>query len=190
MEERDVTVLLERVLDGEPEGFSPLVAEYTPGLFNLASKMAGGPEEAPDIVQETFFRAYRDLGRFDGRTRFYSWLCGICVNVCHDARKRRQRAWRRERPMADGRGDEMEASAPTAAEDLLRAQDEGRLRRCLGLLPETLRAALLLRFQEDLSIQEVAQQLRIGLSAAKMRIQRGLSQMRDCMAPPAERGAA
>ena len=52
--------------DGEPDRFTPIVDAYTPALYNLAFKMMGGPSEASDVVQETFFRAYRDLGKFDG----------------------------------------------------------------------------------------------------------------------------
>lgn len=181
MEEREVEELLERVLDGEPDRFAPIVEAYTPALYNLAHKMLGGSPEATDVVQETFFRAYRDLGRFDGRTRFYSWLCGICVNVCYDAGKRRRRAWERERPMADDAEDRLAGTGPNAEEELMVAQEEGRVRGCLGRIPDTLRAALLLRYQEDLSLQEVADQLRIGLSAAKMRVQRGLSLLKECM---------
>jgi RNA polymerase sigma-70 factor, ECF subfamily len=181
MEEREVEVLLERVLDGEPDRFAPLVEAYTPALYGLAYKMLGGSSEAADVVQETFFRAYRDLGRFDGRTRFYSWLCGICVNVCYDAGKRRRRAWERERPLPEAGADRLAGSGPNPEAELMAAQDEAGVRGCLGRLPETLRAALLLRYQEDLSLQELAGQLRIGLSAAKMRLQRGLALMKECM---------
>lgn len=182
MEERVVTALLDRVLDGEPDRFTPIVDAYTPGLYNLAFKMMSGSAEASDVVQETFFRAYRDLGKFDGRTRFYSWLCGIAVNVCYDAGKRRRRAWERERPLSDEAEGMMASDQPNAVDTLVAAQDEAQVRGCLGRVPSTLRAALLLRYQEDLSLQEVADQLRIGLSAAKMRIQRGLTLLRDCMA--------
>jgi RNA polymerase sigma-70 factor (ECF subfamily) len=141
------------------------------------------------VVQETFFRAYRDLGRFDGRTRFYSWLCGICVNVCYDFGKRRRRAWEREQPLSEDGGDRLAGSGPNAEEGLVVAQEEARVRGCLGRIPETLRAALLLRYQEDLSLQEVADQLRIGLSAAKMRVQRGLALMKECMSRSLAGGA-
>jgi RNA polymerase sigma-70 factor, ECF subfamily len=181
MEEREVEALLERVMDGEPDRFAPLVEAYTPALYNLAYKMLGGSSEATDVVQETFFRAYRDLGRFDGRTRFYSWLCGICVNVCYDAGKRRKRAWEREQPLPEDGADRLPGKGPDAEAAMMAAQDEAGVRGCLGRLPETLRAALLLRYQEDLSLQEVADQLRIGLSATKMRVQRGLALLKECM---------
>ncbi len=188
MEEREVKMHLDRVLDGEPNHFGPLVEAFTPALYNLAYKMAGGKGEASDIVQETFFRAYRDLGKFDGRARFVSWLFGICVNVCYDAGKRRRRAWERERPLED---EAAEAASPQASaqENLMAAQEEARLRVCLQKLPVTLRAALLLRYHEDLSLQEVASHLKVGLSAAKMRVQRGLALLKRCMAGAEPLGA-
>lgn len=177
MDEAEVRERIQAVLDGEPERFAPLVHAYAPSLFNLAAKMTGSRDEAPDIVQETFFRAYRDLGRFDGRARFQSWLFGICVNVCYDAGKRRKRAAKEEPELLDGL-----AGTACGADDALAArQEEARMRRCLERLPEALRAAVLLRFQEDLALADVAQSLGIGLSAAKMRVARGLEQLRGCM---------
>ena len=184
MDEAEVLERIQAALDGEPERFAPLVHAYSPGLFNLAAKMTGSRDRATEIVQETFFRAYRDLGRFDGRSRFQSWLFGICVNVCYDDGKR----WRR----AAMQGQEPLESLPGAAEgaddSLAARQEEARMRRCLERLPETLRAAVLLRFQEDLALGEVAKSLGIGLSAAKMRIARGLDQLRGCMEAGAMEG--
>lgn len=177
MDEREVRERIEEVLAGEGQSFEPIVHALTPALFNLASKMAGPGTEPSDIVQETFLRAYRDLGRYDGRAAFSSWLYGICVNVSYDAGKRRKRAWAREKPLGEEEAT-IANPAPGAEAVLMARQDEGRLRECLGRLPETLRSALLLRYQEDLPLEAVARSLRIGLSAAKMRIQRGLEQLR------------
>lgn len=171
-------MLVENVLNGDPESFAPVVRAYTPPLYNLAFKMTGGGERAAEAVQETFFRAYRDLGKYDGRARVLSWLYGICVNVCYDAGKRQKRARDREAPIGDGSGEGLADPGPSAEETLARRQEEGHLRGCLRRLPETLRAALLLRYQEELPVGEVAAQLKIGVSAAKMRIQRGLEMLR------------
>jgi RNA polymerase sigma-70 factor (ECF subfamily) len=180
MEEQEVRDRVRAVLDGEPERFAPLVVAYTPCLYNLASKMTGRREEAAEVVQETFFRAYRDLGRFDGHARFQSWLYGICVNVCYDAGKRRRRE-ARNLPV-DEMAVEPRAPSDGGADGLLAARERGaRMRECLTKLPVALRAAVLLRFQEERSFAEVAQDLRIGLSAAKMRVQRGLALLRACM---------
>jgi RNA polymerase sigma-70 factor (ECF subfamily) len=178
MDDREAQMLVENVLNGDPESFAPLVRGYTPPLYNLAFKMTGGAEPAAEAVQETFFRAYRDLGKYDGRARVLAWLYGICVNVCYDAGKRRKRSFEREQPIEDAAEASLVSVQPSAEEALASRQEEGWLRGCLGRLPESLRAAVLLRYQEELPVGEVAAQLRIGVSAAKMRIQRGIEMLR------------
>lgn len=189
MDEGEIRVAIEEVLAGEGRSFEPIVHAFTPALYNLASKMAGPGTEASDIVQETFFRAYRDLGRYDGRAAFSNWIYGICVNVSYDAGKRRRRSWERERPLADEESATLFHPAPGAEAVMVARQDAGRVRDCLGKLPETLRAALILRYQEDLPLDAVAQSLRIGLSAAKMRVRRGLEQLRGLCRDAAPGGA-
>jgi RNA polymerase sigma-70 factor (ECF subfamily) len=188
MDDREAQVLIEKVLSGDAESFSPIVQAYTPALYNLAFKMGGGRDSAGDVVQETFYRAYRDLGKFDGRTRFASWLYGICVNVSYDHGKRRMRAIERERPIGDDHAEALASRGMNAEESLAASQEEGHMRDCLLKLPDTLRSALLLRYQEDLPVGEVAGQLKIGLSAAKMRIQRGLEMLRGFCAEGARGG--
>ncbi len=180
MEEREVQHRIRAVLAGEPERFAPIVEAFTPALFNFAAKMTGRRDDAGEIVQETFFRAYRDLAKFDGRTRLLSWLFGICTNVCYDHGKKRRRQ-NRTVAVEDVREVALSDPASPAIERLSAAQDERKLLACLSALPRTLLAALLLRYQEDLPLAEVALRLRIGLSAAKMRVRRGLELLRGCM---------
>lgn len=174
MDDREVAMLVARVQEGDAPSFQPIVREFTPPLYNLARKMLSGSEDAADAVQESFYRAYRDIAKFDGRTRFFSWLYGICVNVCYDAGKRRKRHMEREAPLDEGEAAQPEGKE-SALEILESRQIQEALRACLQKIPAPQRAALLLRYQEDLSVDEVAQALDIGLSAAKMRISRGLS---------------
>lgn len=178
MDDREVTGLVERVLEGDRNSFHPIVEEFTPPLYNLARKMVGSAEEAQDVVQETFFRAYRDLGRYDPSTRFFSWLYGICVHVGYDALKRRRREAGRKDPL-EGMEDRLPDGGSDAHAAYESRQREERLRACLLKLPESQRSALILRYQLDLSLEEVAQVLGVGLSAAKMRIQRGLGALRE-----------
>ena len=177
MNDREVAMLIQNTLDGDPASFHPVVHEYTPALFNLAFKMCGDAQETEDIVQETFFRAYRDLGRWNPEKRFFNWLYGICVNVSYSAGKRRSRVRRRETNLAENAAPDTDPESNPAAS--LDRKTAGRsVTRALLRLPESLRAALLLRYQEDLPVRDVAGSLGIGLSAAKMRIRRGLEALR------------
>jgi RNA polymerase sigma-70 factor, ECF subfamily len=177
MDESEVRRRVEEVLMGDTQSFNPIVEAFSPPLYNLACKMLGRGDDAADIVQETFFRAYRDLGKYDGRRPFASWLMGIGVNVCYDAGKRRKRSWEREMPL-DEESNPLVSRLAGAEAELLARQREERLRKCLLELPDSLRSAILLRYHEDLPLQSVAEILKIGLSAAKMRVCRGLEMLR------------
>ncbi len=180
MEEWEVRHRISAVLRGEPERFAPIVEVFTPALFNFAAKMTGRRDDAGEIVQETFFRAYRDLAKFDGRTRFLSWLFGICANICYDHGKKRRRQSRTV-PVDSVREDMLSGPASSATDHVAAGQDERRLLECLSGLPRALLAAVLLRYHEDLPLAEVALRLKIGLSAAKMRVRRGLNLLRACL---------
>ena len=179
MDDGEVKMRIEEVLAGETGSFEPIVTAFTPPLYNLSCKMMGGHEDAPDIVQETFFRAYRDLGKFDGRAPFSSWLYGICINVCYDSGKRRKRSWERESQIDPDSSEMIPDGEKNVEAEVLAGQMAGRLKNCLQKLPETLRSAVLLRYQEDLPLGDVATALKISLSAAKMRVQRGLDMLRS-----------
>lgn len=178
MDDREVARLVNRVLAGERESFHPIVREFTPVLYNLARKMGASADDAMEIVQETFLRAFRDLGRYDSTSRFFCWIYGIGVNVCYDAGKRRKRGAERESPL-DANSELVPAEGPDAQAIYEARQRQVRLRECLGRLPESQRSALLLRYQADLTLEEVSAVLHVKLSAAKMRIQRGLDALRD-----------
>ena len=174
----EVRIWVEAAQAGDQAAFGLLMERFQRDVYGKAFSIVKNHLDADDVVQETFLRAYRDLGRYDGRAPFSSWIYGICVNVSYDAGKRRRRAWEREKPLGDGGSEALAHPAPGAEAEILARQEAGRLRECLGKLPETLRSALLLRYQEDLPLEAVAQSLSIGLSAAKMRVQRGLEQLR------------
>ena len=85
--EQDV---IRRVLRGDSEAFSELVAAYQKNVYNIALRLLGSREDAEDLTQETFLTAYRRLGDFRGESRFSTWLCRIASNACIDALRRRK----------------------------------------------------------------------------------------------------
>ena len=178
MDDREVASLVDSVLAGDRESFHPLVREFTPVIYNLARKMGASTDDGMEIVQETFLRAFRDLGRYDRTSRFFCWIYGIAVNVCYDAGKRRQRSAQREAPL-DLEAELVPSGEADAHMALEAKQRRARLRECLARLPESQRSALLLRYQADLSLEEVSAALNVKLSAVKMRVQRGLDALRE-----------
>jgi RNA polymerase sigma-70 factor, ECF subfamily len=155
--------LVEQCLAGQREAYAELVQRYQHTVFRIALGLMRDREEAEDLAQETFVQAYRKLSTFDERYRFRNWILTICVNQGKNrirSRVRRRNALERYA---------LEREQATKAPQL----PEHDLRRELEKIPESLRMPLLLRHGEGLSYQEVARILKIGTSAAKMRVKRG-----------------
>mgnify|MGYP001548441379 FL=1 len=172
------SVIVRRVLGGDTEAFGALVAAYHERCLRLAMHLLGTREDAEDAVQESFLRAYRHLARYEERERFAAWLFRILVNQCRTAMARQRRSDARV-----ARADELErASDVDAAESIAR---EDLLRRALGLLDDAQREAVLLRFGAGLSYEEMAAATGTGVSALKMRVQRGCARLRTLLGEPA-----
>ncbi|HET7552366.1 MAG TPA: sigma-70 family RNA polymerase sigma factor [Gemmatimonadaceae bacterium] len=163
------------VLGGDTEAFGVLVDRYQERCFRLALHIVGSREDAEDAVQESFLRAYRYLGGYREREKFAAWLYRILVNQCRTTLARRQR---RELPMAAWEWDARAAAdAGGADQDALR--DE--LARALDALTEDQREAVVLRYAEDLTYDEMSAVTGAGVSALKMRVQRACARLRELL---------
>ena len=158
--------LVEQCRAGDDEAFGELVRRNQDSVFNLAWRMTGNWHEAADITQEAFLRAYRKLHTYRTGHAFKNWVMGIGANVAKNMFRSHSRRQRHEEQLAESPAPE---AAPGAADEAL----EAALRR----LPETLRAALVLKHMEGMSYEEVARTLGIGVSAAKMRVARGRDEL-------------
>lgn len=166
--------------DGEREAFAVLVGRHQHAVYNLAYRMTGNAAEADDVAQEAFIRAYRKLVQFRPDGSFRNWVLGIGANL---ARNRfRQRTRREAAEQGHVEIAELESGAGGVDSDRREALD-----RALMALPETTRVPVVLKYMEGLSIEDIARTLRIGLSAAKMRLVRGreelLARLRGGMEP-------
>ncbi|HEY9450986.1 MAG TPA: RNA polymerase sigma factor [Gemmatimonadaceae bacterium] len=164
--------IVERVLAGDTEAFGVLVERYHARCVRLALHILGNREDAEDAAQESFLRAYRYLSGYRERERFASWLYRILVNQCRTILARRERV---EAPLP-----EWEWSL-IGAEDL-RVEQGGALRdelsRALALLAPEQREAVVLKFSEDLTYDEMAAVTGAGVSALKMRVRRACTRLR------------
>ncbi|HET7584401.1 MAG TPA: RNA polymerase sigma factor [Gemmatimonadaceae bacterium] len=166
-----------QVLAGDTERFAVLVDRYYGRCLRLAIHIVGHREDAEDAVQETLLRAYRSLSRYQERDRFGSWLFRILVNRCRTALARRNRQRRDALSHAD-----MRVEGATDADWLLREE----LSRALAQLSPHTREAIVLRFVEDLTYEEMAAITGKSISALKMRVHRGCVQLRALL--PEEQG--
>ena len=159
--------------------FEALVQRYQDRVLGNCRYLTGSRDDADDMAQEVFVKAFFALQKFEGRSSFKTWLWRIKVNHClnHLRRSRRERTIDIEAPGLD-RVPELQVEA--RAEDALRSQvDRESIDRILETLPETLRVPLLLRDLDGLSYQEIADELGLSLSATKMRIKRGREEFRS-----------
>jgi RNA polymerase sigma-70 factor (ECF subfamily) len=142
--------LVEAFRRGEESAFSALVIKYREAVYRVARRMLGNHEDAADVAQEVFIRAHRALARFDGRSRLYTWLYRITVNLCLDWRARLARF-----PLADR--DPGPAPHPGAEADLERRETARAVARAVAGLPPRQRAMVVLRLYQDLAYQDIAQ---------------------------------
>jgi len=163
---------------GEVSAFDLLVARWEDKIRGAAYRFLGSEEEAKDVAQEAFLKAYRALGGFKREARFSSWLYQIATNLCRDRLRRR-------RTRAAVSLEELEETGPVIVEtrpgahEQLQQQDLARLvRRAVHALPEEQREVVILKEYQGLTFLEIAQALDVPVSTAKTRLYRGLGQLR------------
>lgn len=171
--------IIERVLKGERDHYAHLIDRYKGPIFNLAYRMTGTREDANDLAQETFVRAYENLKRFDRNRSFSTWLYTIGLNIVRNYLKREKRIKKTHNALCDGEG---EKGNPSDPEQVLSAQQKTRkLEKYLKTLPEEQKEAIMLKYYQGLMFEDVAEIMGISLSAAKMRVYRGLEKLRTMM---------
>jgi RNA polymerase sigma-70 factor (ECF subfamily) len=172
--------IVERVLKGEREAFAALVDAYTGAIINLAFRMTDSYQDADDLSQETFTRAYRNLRQFNPRKRFFTWIYTIGLNLIRNHLKKHGRELSRENAARNSPDAGIDQGAQ-AEREMMQAQEIHRLEICLQKLPADLREAVVLRFYQDLSFEEIATISDASLSAVKMRVYRGIEQLKQLM---------
>ena len=170
--------LVEACQAGEASAFDVLVARWEDKIRGAAYRFLGSEEEARDVAQEAFLKAYRALGGFKREARFSSWLYQIATNLCRDRLRRR-------RTRATVSLEELEETGPVimdprqGAHERLQQLDIGRaVRRAVNALPEEQREVVILKEYQELTFLEIAQALDVPLSTVKTRLYRGLGQLR------------
>jgi RNA polymerase sigma-70 factor, ECF subfamily len=172
--------LVSRSMGGDPESFNQLIKRWERPIYALAYRTIGREDDARDVVQETFLRAFRGLNGFKGQAKFSSWLYRITLNLCRDWMRRQRRAPVIATPDGvdlvelAGESENVEtADAAVARKDLSRA-----VARAMTTLPEEQRAAIVLKEYHGLTFQEIADLLGCPLSTVKTRLYQGLIVLR------------
>ena len=166
--------VIQAVLDGDVNAYEALVKEYEKNVYNLALRMTGNSEDAADMAQEAFIKAYNSLTAFRGDSKFSVWLYRIVSNVCLDFLRIRSRKQTVSLSTENDDGEEVEldiADETHSPEQLLdRSLTRDAVRRGLAALPPDHREILLLREIQGLSYEEIADVLGLEAGTVKSRI--------------------
>ncbi len=166
--------VIRRVQRGDANAFEYLVAAYEKNVYNLALRMTGSPEDAEDMAQEAFLKAYSSLGSFRGDSKFSVWLYRIVSNVCLDFLRKQKKTQSFSLSMEDDDGEEAELELPDLSslpeEELEKKLTREAVRRGLAQLPEDARQILLLREIQGLSYEEIGETLGLEPGTVKSRI--------------------
>jgi RNA polymerase sigma-70 factor (ECF subfamily) len=186
MDATEAAAVLARARQGDSEAFRALVETHSRSVFRLAFRMTGNEQDAEDVVQESFLRAYRQLARFESRANFGTWLYRIVSNCSVDLMRSKQARHDQVRGDSldqDGAVELPAVDAPGPERVAQSAEIDRRVRDALQDLSPLERAAFTLRHYEGRSIDEISATLGLGTSAAKHSVFRAVKKLRVALAP-------
>jgi RNA polymerase sigma-70 factor (ECF subfamily) len=172
--------LVARSRGGDVDSFNQLILRWERPIYALAYRVIGREEDARDVCQETFLRAFRALPGFKGQAKFSSWLYRIALNLCRDWVRRQRRAPIVEAPEGvDPVELAVDAGPAASVEDLVaRRELSAAVEEAMALLPEEQRTAIILKEYHGMTFQEIAELQGCPLSTVKTRLYQGLTVLR------------
>ena len=172
--------LVARSIGGDVDSFNQLILRWERPIFALAYRVIGREEDARDVCQETFLRAFRALPGFKGQAKFSSWLYRIALNLCRDWIRRQRRAPVMQPPEGVDLVDLVSEHGPSESIEELVARQElsAIVEQAMKLLPEEQRTAIILKEYHGMTFQEIADLQGCPLSTVKTRLYQGLTVLR------------
>ena len=167
--------LIKRARAGEREAFDELVVKYQKPLYSLLYRMVSSREDAADLLQNAFVKAFKNLGSFEGRSSFKTWLYQIAINLAKNVYRDRSRA--EYVPIENV----VIKRNPRTLETLIVKEDRMLLRQAVAGLPEKQRITLLLRIQEDKKFEEIAGIMKCSVGTAKANYHHAVQKLKGIM---------
>jgi RNA polymerase sigma-70 factor, ECF subfamily len=175
--------IVKRAQKGDRLAFGELVELYKDKLFNLGYRMLGNPQEAEDVAQEAFLRAYANLQKYNANHKFSTWIYRIATNLCIDRIRKKKPDYSLDAEVDGIEGGDMysrlASTGQTPEEEVVRTETQREVQAAIDELPENYRAAVILKYIHDLSLQEIADILEVPVSTVKTRIHRGREALRQ-----------
>ena len=178
-----------RVRAGDADAYRVLVERHGRALFRLAFRMTGNQQDAEDVVQESFLRAYRQISKFDERASFGTWLYRIAANCSLDLVRSRKRRSEHQPLLGDSPAEvddpvlSLPSTDPTPERAALSSEVRDRLAEAMNELSATERTAFVLRHFEGMRIEEVSRVLECQPGAAKHSVFRAVQKLRRALEP-------
>ena len=172
--------LVARSKGGDADSFNQLILRWERPIYALAYRVIGREEDARDVCQETFLRAFRALPGFKGEAKFSSWVYRIALNLCRDWMRRQRRAPTVQMPEGVDPVEMASERGPVESIETLveRRELSGVVEEAMTLLPEEQRMAIILKEYHGMTFQEIADLQGCPLSTVKTRLYQGLSVLR------------
>ncbi len=173
---------VKQVLKGDQNAYADIVTLYQNNLYQVCYRMLGNKEEAEDAAQEAFIKAYINLHTYDQKRKFSTWLYRIGTNLCIDRIRKKKPDYYLDAEVPGTEGLDMYSQISTGErlpeEEIERMELQERIQYEIGQLPDKYRSVIILKYIEELPLQEISDILEIPLGTVKTRVHRGREALR------------
>lgn len=167
--------LIELAQNGDEEAYESLILTHTPGLYRVVRRMLPDDAEAEAVIQETFWRVWRNLGRYQNDRPLFPYLVTVAVNQLHD--RWRSNRWLEDADIADA-ADLLLDPRPLLAAEIERRELLEQLARAVAELPDPYRVVIVLRYQAEMRYEQIAETLNIPVNTVRTHIHRATRLLR------------
>lgn len=173
---------IKQVLKGDQNAYADIVNLYQHKLYQVCYRMLGNKQEAEDITQEAFIRAYINLHSYDQKRKFSTWIYRIATNLCIDRIRKKKPDYYLDAEVAGTEGLDMYSQISTderLPEEVVEQMElQDRIQYEISRLPDKYRSVIVLKYIEELPLQEISEILDMPLGTVKTRIHRGREALR------------
>ena len=176
---------INEVLKGDQDAFEEIVSLFQHRLYHICYRMLSNAQEAEDIAQEAFIRAYINIHTFDQKRKFSTWLFRIATNLCIDRIRKKKPSFYLDADVPGTEGlnmySQIAADGDLPEEEVERMETQQRIQYEISRLPDKYRSIIILRYIEELPLQEIGDILELPLGTVKTRVHRGRAALRKQM---------
>lgn len=180
MPEQNISELVQKLRQGDPQAFNRLITDYQKKMYNLALNYVKQEEEAKDLTQDIFVTVYRSISKLRDETKFVAWLYQVAINHCRNRYKRLQRKGYFSSDSIDDTESTIQLSSGASPEkELERNRTISIVQETIAALPESEKEIILLRDIQELSYDEISTILNVPLGTVKSKLNRARSALKD-----------